>query len=104
MSEKKYVGSIEAGGTKFIVAVQDVETGKEVARDRIPTTTNKETLEKTAEFFKKHPVDALGIGTFGPIDINPKSKLMAIFWIRQSQVGQVLMLRASLKKNQVFLQ
>jgi len=27
MSEKKYVGSIEAGGTKFIVAVQDVETG-----------------------------------------------------------------------------
>ena len=72
MSDKKYVGSIEAGGTKFIVAVQDVETGKEVARDRIPTTTNKETLEKTAEFFKKHPVDALGIGTFGPIDINPK--------------------------------
>ena len=74
MAEKKYVGSIEAGGTKFIVAVQDVETGKEVARDRIPTTTNKETLEKTAEFFKKHPVDALGIGTFGPIDINPKSR------------------------------
>ena len=73
MSEKKYVGSIEAGGTKFIVAVQDVETGKEVARDRIPTTTNKETLQKTAEFFKKHPVDALGIGTFGPIDINPNS-------------------------------
>ena len=74
MSEKKYVGSIEAGGTKFIVAVQDVETGKEVARDRIPTTTNKETLQKTAEFFKKHPVDALGIGTFGPIDINPNSR------------------------------
>ena len=74
MAEKKYVGSIEAGGTKFIVAVQDVETGKEVARDRIPTTTNKETLQKTAEFFKKHPVDALGIGTFGPIDINPNSR------------------------------
>ena len=50
MSDKKYVGSIEAGGTKFIVAVQDVETGKEVARDRIPTTSNKGTLEKTAEF------------------------------------------------------
>ncbi len=48
MAEKKYVGSIEAGGTKFIVAVQDVETGKEVARDRIPTTTNKETLQKNS--------------------------------------------------------
>lgn len=74
MAEKKYVGSIEAGGTKFIVAVQDVESGKEVARDRIPTTTNKETLQKSADFFKKHPVDALGSGTFGPIDINPKSR------------------------------
>lgn len=31
-------------------------------------------MEKTAEFFKKHPVDALGIGIFGPIDINPKSR------------------------------
>ncbi len=30
--------------------------------------------KKTAEFFKKHPVDALGIGTFGPIDINPNSR------------------------------
>ncbi|RVU71502.1 MULTISPECIES: ROK family protein [Lactobacillus] len=74
MADKKYVGSIEAGGTKFIVAVQDVATGKEVARDRIPTTTAKETLAKTAEFFKEHPVDALGIGTFGPIDINQNSR------------------------------
>lgn len=53
MAEKKYVGSIEAGGTKFIVAVQDVETGKEVARDRIPTTTNKETLQKKQLSFSK---------------------------------------------------
>ena len=74
MAKKKYVGSIEAGGTKFIVAVQDVESGKEVARDRIPTTTNTETLQKTADFFKEHPIDSLAIGTFGPIDINPKSR------------------------------
>ena len=92
MSEKKYVGSIEAGGTKFIVAVQDVETGEEVARDRIPTTTNKETLEKTAEFFKKHPVDALGILVLLVRSIlTPTLVLTAIFWIRQSQVGQELM-------------
>src|SRR5699024_12478698 len=70
MLDKKYVGSFEAGGTKFIVAVQDVETGKELSRDRISTTTNKETLEKTAEFFKKHTVNALGIGTFYTVNIN----------------------------------
>lgn len=74
MVDKKYVGSIEAGGTKFIVAVEDSESGKEVARDRIPTTTNQETLQKCAEFFKQHPIYALGIGTFGPIDINENSR------------------------------
>lgn len=103
MAEKKYVGSIEAGGTKFIVAVQDVESGKEVARDRIPTTTNKETLQKSADFFKKHPVDALGIGTFGPIDINLSLVLLVIFWTLQSQAGLGLMSKVSLKKDSAFL-
>lgn len=71
---KKFVGSIEAGGTKFILAVQDLESGEIVAKDRIPTTTASETLPKCVKFFKKYPVAALGIGTFGPIDINPNSK------------------------------
>ncbi|CCI82361.1 ROK family protein [Lactobacillus hominis] len=74
MTEKTYLGSIEAGGTKFIAAVQDAETGEVVARKRIPTTDSKETLAKTAQFFKEYPVNALGIGTFGPIDINPNSR------------------------------
>lgn len=74
MAEKQYVGSIEAGGTKFILAVQDVESGEIVAKDRIPTTTADETLQKSADFFKEHEVSALGIGTFGPIDINPNSR------------------------------
>lgn len=74
MAEKQYVGSIEAGGTKFIVAVQDIESGEVVAKDRIPTTTADETLQKSADFFKENPVNALGIGTFGPIDINPNSR------------------------------
>lgn len=74
MADKKYVGSIEAGGTKFIVAVQDVESGETIAQDRISTEDPKKTLEESAAFFKKNPVNALGIGTFGPIDINENSK------------------------------
>ncbi|WP_251716335.1 ROK family protein [Lactobacillus agrestimuris] len=74
MADKKYVGSIEAGGTKFVLAVQDVDTGEIVATGRIPTTTADETLQKSVDFFKENPVDALGIGTFGPIDINPNSR------------------------------
>lgn len=74
MADKKHVGSIEAGGTKFIVAVQDVESGETIAQDRISTEDPKKTLEESAAFFKKNPVNALGIGTFGPIDINENSK------------------------------
>ena len=74
MTDKKYVGSIEAGGTKFIVAVQDVESGDIIAQDRISTEDPKKTLEESAAFFKKNPVNALGIGTFGPININENSK------------------------------
>lgn len=70
---KKYIGSIEAGGTKFIVAVADTESGEIVARDRISTEDPKKTLAECAEFFKQNPVSALGIGTFGPIDINRHS-------------------------------
>ncbi|KRL63303.1 ROK family protein [Lactobacillus psittaci] len=74
MTKVNAVGSIEAGGTKFILAVQDLTTKEVIATDRIPTTTKEETLPKCLEFFKKHPVDALAIATFGPVDINPDSK------------------------------
>lgn len=52
MVENKYVGSIEAGGTKFILAVQDTESGKVVATKRIPTTDAKETLAKVLNSLK----------------------------------------------------
>ena len=65
------VGSIEAGGTKFVLEAAD-EDGKIVAEGRIPTTSPEETLQKSVEFFKKHPVAVLSIA--GPVDINPNSK------------------------------
>jgi len=74
MTDKEYVGSIEAGGTKFIVAMQELATKKVIAKDRISTADPKKTLQDSADFFKKYPVDALGIGSFGPIDINPNSQ------------------------------
>jgi fructokinase len=65
---------IEAGGTKFICAL-----GKSPAElkttTQIPTTTPGETLERVVEFFtrKLEPVAAVGIGSFGPLDLNPAS-------------------------------
>ncbi|WP_179394911.1 ROK family protein [Lacticaseibacillus absianus] len=62
------LGSIEAGGTKFVLAVAD-ENFKILASERIPTTTPAESLGACIDFFNANPVEALGIGSFGPIGI-----------------------------------
>lgn len=75
MSEKVY-GGIEAGGTKFVCAAG---TGPEDIRaeTRFPTTTPGETIGKAIGFFrevmKKEPIEAIGIGSFGPLDIKLES-------------------------------
>ncbi len=64
-------GGIEAGGTKFVCGVgsspEDLETAQ------FPTTTPAETLDKLIGFFKQHPVSAIGIASFGPVDLDPSS-------------------------------
>jgi fructokinase len=66
-------GGVEAGGTKWVLAVgsspgdlDDVTT--------IPTTSPRETLERVGQFFDRHSeVTAVGIGSFGPIDLREGS-------------------------------
>lgn len=65
-------GAIEAGGTKFVCAVSD-ESLIIQERVSIPTTTPDETMKQVFEFFDNHSVDAIGIGSFGPIDVNKHS-------------------------------
>lgn len=65
-------GSIEAGGTKFVVAVGD-EKRDILVKEQFPTTSPEETLAKCVTFFTAHPVAALGVGSFGPIDIDQQS-------------------------------
>jgi len=66
-------GAIEAGGTKFVCAVFDKDLNT-VDKVKIDTLEPEYTMGKAIEFFKKHNVVSLGIGAFGPIDINPESK------------------------------
>ena len=67
------LGALEAGGTKMVCAIGD-ETGKIMDRISIPTETPEITMPKLIEFFKKYELAAIGIGTFGPADLNPKSE------------------------------
>ncbi|WP_078378752.1 ROK family protein [Sutcliffiella halmapala] len=66
------LGAIEAGGTKFVCAVGD-ESGKIIEKIQIPTTTPKETMSLVKEFFIKFPIKAIGVGSFGPIEVNEES-------------------------------
>lgn len=64
-----YYGGIEAGGTKFVCAVSD-EKFEMIERISIPTTVPEETLKQVFEFFDQYELSAIGIGSFGPIDVN----------------------------------
>lgn len=70
---EKLLGSIEAGGTKFVLAVADFDFNIQATQTH-PTTTPEETMIEVVRFFRRYPVEAIGIGSFGPIDVDKKSK------------------------------
>lgn len=65
-------GALEAGGTKMVCAIGD-ENGTIYDQLSIPTETPAITMPKIIDYFKKGNISALGIGCFGPIDVNPNS-------------------------------
>ncbi len=67
-------GAIEAGGTKFVCGVG---TGPEdLTTIQFPTTSPDVTLAQAIEFLRKESrgeLEAVGIGSFGPIDLHSTS-------------------------------
>ena len=61
------------GGTKMVCAIGN-ETGEILDRFVVPTTTPQETLNALVEYFKDKKIDSLGIGSFGPVDLDKTSK------------------------------
>lgn len=66
------LGAIEAGGTKFVVAVSEPDLSI-VERVSFPTTNPEETFKNVFKFFDQYDLDAIGVGSFGPIDVNVNS-------------------------------
>lgn len=71
------IGAIEAGGTKFVVALATAD-GEILAETRIATRTPAECFPDVIAFFEQAsaihgPIAAFGVGSFGPIDIDPAS-------------------------------
>lgn len=67
------IGGIEAGGTKMVCAVSD-ENGSLVNRASFPTRTPEETFADLIGYFKKWNIKALGLGCFGPLDLDKNSE------------------------------
>lgn len=95
------IGGIEAGGTKMVCAICEVDSAAigevaasyqtgEVSRSQgmktsdtqvrilervsIPTRGPEETFSDMIAFFKGKGIEALGIGCFGPLDLNRNSR------------------------------
>ena len=92
------LGALEAGGTKMVCAIGN-ENGEIFERISIPTETPEITLPKLIEYFKDKEIEALGIGCFGPIDVNRNSETYGISRPHQSWRGQIAILSVLLKKH-----
>ncbi|HYP14906.1 MAG TPA: ROK family protein [Bryobacteraceae bacterium] len=67
-AESTLCGAIEAGGTKVVCAIG---TGPHnLRREVFPTTLPAETLARMLEFFSDSGIVALGVASFGPLDLD----------------------------------
>lgn len=66
------IGALEAGGTKMVCSIGNLKGGI-LQRASIPTGAPEETVAQIVEFIGKFDIAALGIGSFGPLDLNPAS-------------------------------
>lgn len=77
------LGAIEAGGTKFVLALAG-DDGDIRDQTRIPTRAPQETFAEMREWFaaaaaRHGAIAAFGIGSFGPIGIDPARADFATF-------------------------
>lgn len=89
------IGALEAGGTKMVCAVGR-EDGTILEQVSIPTTTPEETIPQILSYFQGKEIKALGIASFGPVDVKPDSPTYGFIldtpkaaWRRCDLLGQL---------------
>lgn len=80
---KATIAAIEAGGTKFVLALADAQ-GNRLEQTRIATRAPPDTFAEMADWFaetaaRHAPIAAFGIGSFGQIGLDPDSPDFATF-------------------------
>lgn len=88
-------GALEAGGTKMVMAI-GTERGEILEQTSIPTRKPSVTIPEIIEYFKSKDIIAIGIGSFGPIDLDRTSKTYGYItstpkldWVNYNIVGTI---------------
>lgn len=71
------IGAVEGGGTKFVCAVGD-ETGEIFEQASLSTQDPESTLKEVKIFFNRYSIEALGVGSFGPINLKKDSESFGV--------------------------
>lgn len=66
------LGALETGGTKMVCAIGD-ENGTIQEQISVPTILPETTMPPIIEWFKERHIEALGIASFGPVDLHRDS-------------------------------
>jgi fructokinase len=72
-----FFGAVEAGGTKFVVAIGN-HSGQILAAERFPTADPASTLAATRDFLRQRAAEfgalaAIGVASFGPVELDKSS-------------------------------
>lgn len=91
-------GAIEGGGTKFVCGVGD-ENGNIHEQIQFPTTTPSDVFKQVKDFFQGKAIQSIGIGSFGPVDLNEQSETYGFItstpktnWKQTNVVGELVKL------------
>jgi fructokinase len=74
---RRFFGAVEAGGTKFVVAVGN-DRGEILTEERFPTSDPASTLAATREYLRQRVQEfgslaAIGVASFGPVELDTSS-------------------------------
>lgn len=98
---KRLFGGIEAGGTKFVCMVGE-GPAHVIEETRFPTTLPDETIQRAIAFFEPYvhrgELAAVGIASFGPVDLNPASPTYGYITTTPKPNWQQVDLRGSIQQ------
>lgn len=109
---QKIFGAIELGGTK-ITAIIAKDTQNIFSKKVFPTLGPEDTVQDIINFFKNEipqpddRLEAIGVGSFGPLDLNPESKTFGYITSTPKQGWEFFDIKGEIQKSlgvKVFLE